>query len=578
MLKSPPMENPEVYLGRLKPIHIFKGLKDDEILEIARELEPEKRAAGEVVFEQDEEGQYFYIIDRGRVKVVRKVRGEDRLLATLVPGDYFGEAALLHGRRRSATVVAETNVELLRLSKEDFDGLLKQYPQIKPNMLVTTESRALYRSLNFNWLSPDEIVYLIARRHKILLYQSLTLPAGLSVLVLIVVVAAAWFMTWQMALILLALGGVPLAAWITWNAVDWGNDYYIVTNKRVVYLEKIVGIYDSRQEAPLHSVLSVSVQTAGSLARSFGIGDVVVRTFSGPITMKSVPNPQALAALVEEHWHRTRTREREAEYEALKAAVRKRVIKPEPPKTPAPAPQPEKGAALSGKSEAPSSAAKPAPKKRPPLRTQMADYFSFRVRFERGESVVYRKHWYVLLQSIWQPSLFILAALGLVGLKLAGLIPVDLAVVVLVAFVLFIPFAGWWWYEFEDWKNDIYQVTPEQIVDLSKKPFGQETRKSAPLGNVLSLRYERPGLLGMLLNFGTVIATVAGQEFRFEGVFDPVSVQNDIYRRMEAMNAKKGQAEAAKRRDELADFIGVYHTVINEIGEEAQKPKPVNPP
>jgi hypothetical protein len=82
----------------------------------------------------------------------------------------------------------------------------------------------------------------------------------------------------------------------------------------------------------------------------------------------------------------------------------------------------------------------------------------------------------------------------------------------------------------------------------------------------------------MLLNFGTVIATVAGQEFRFEGVFDPVSVQNDIYRRMEAMNAKKGQAEAARRRDELADFIGVYHTVINEISEEAQKPKPVNPP
>ena len=555
------MENPEAYLGRLKPIHIFKGLKDDEILEIAREFEPERRAAGETVFAQDEEGQSFYIINRGRVKVVRKVRGEDRLVARLVPGDYFGEAALLYGRRRSATVVAETDVELLRLSKEDFDRLLKQYPQIKPNMLVTTESRNLYRSLNINWLGPDEVVYLIARRHKILLYQSIAIPLGLSVLVLIVVAAAWWFMTWQMALILLALGGAPPAAWITWNVVDWSNDYYIVTNKRVVYLEKIVGIYDSRQEAPLHSVLSVSIQTAGSLARSFGIGDVVVRTFSGPITMKSVPNPQGLAALIEEHWARTRTREKEAEQEALKTAVRRRV-RPEPPKALAPP------------------AAKPTPPKRPPLRAQVSEFFSFRVRFERGESVIYRKHWYVLLQSIWQPSLFILAALGLIGLKLAGLIPepVTLAVVVLIALVLFIPFAAWWWYEFEDWKNDIYLVTPDQIVDVSKKPFGQETRKSAPLGNVLSLRYERPGLLGMLLNFGTVIATVAGQEFRFEGVFDPVSVQNDIYRRMEAMNAKKAQAETAKRRDEMADLIGAYQAVLNEISEDAKKQKPpLNP-
>jgi membrane protein YdbS with pleckstrin-like domain len=551
------MDDPLAYLGRLKPIHLFKGLKDEEILEVARELELERRAAGETVFQEGEEGQYFYIIHRGRVKVLRAARGEDRLIATLVPGDYFGEAALIYGRRRSATIVAEADVELLRLSKEDFDNLLKRHPHIRPNLLVSTESRNLYRTLNFNWLSPGEVVYLIARRHPILLYQSLAIPAALSALALMVAAGAWWFLTWQMALIVLLLGGVPLGAWIVWNTVDWGNDFYIVTNKRVVYLEKIVGIYDSRQEAPLGSVMSVNVQTAGPLARSFGIGDVIVRTFSGPITMKAVANPQALAALVEEHWGRTRTREREAEQEALRVAIRRR-LRPEPPKPPAPPPAP------------------PAPAPRPALRAQMGDFFSFRVRFERGESVIYRKHWYVLLQRIWQPSLFILACGGLVGLKLAGIIPetVTFAAVLLIVFVLFVPFAGWWLYEFVDWKNDIYQVTPDQIVDLSKKPFGQEVRKSAPLGNVMSLKYERPGLLGAALNFGTVVATVAGQEFRFDGVYDPVAVQNDIYRRIEAMNAKRAQAEAGKRRDEMADLIGAYQAVLNEINEEAKKQKP----
>ena len=573
------MDNPQAYLGRLRPIHIFKGLKDDQILEIAQELEVETRPAGETIFEEGEEGQHFYIINKGKVKVLRKARGEPRLIATLVPGDYFGEAALLYGRRRSATVAAETNVELLRLSKEDFDNLLKKYPQIKPNLLVSTESRAVYRNLNFGWLSPDEVVYLIARRHQILLYQSLALPVGLSVLLLILVGAAVWFLTWELAMLALIGGALPLAGWMAWNYVDWGNDFYIVTNRRVVYLEKIVGIYDSRQEAPLGSVISVNVQTSGSLARAFGIGDVVVRTFSGPITMKSVANPQGLAGLIEEHWNRTRTREKEAEYEALKTAVRRRIVKPEPPKPPAPKPEPD-GAPKPEKSEALRPAPQPPPRKRAALGNPMADYFSFRMRFERGESVIYRKHWYILLQSIWQPSLLILAALGLIGLKLAGIIPeqVTLTVVLVVAFVLFIPFAGWWLYEFEDWKNDIYQVTPDQIVDLSKKPFGQETRKSAPLGNVMSLKYERPGVLGLALNFGTVVATVAGQEFRFEGVFDPVGVQNDIYRRIEAMNAKKAQGEASKKREEMADWIGVYHTVITEVNEETKKQKPpVNP-
>ena len=54
---------------------------------------------------------------------------------------------------------------------------------------------------------------------------------------------------------------VIVAAWAVWNYIDWGNDYYILTNQRVVWLEKVVGIYDSRQEAPLSTVLSVGVET-----------------------------------------------------------------------------------------------------------------------------------------------------------------------------------------------------------------------------------------------------------------------------------------------------------------------------
>ena len=44
--------------------------------------------------------------------------------------------------------------------------------------------------------------------------------------------------------------GLPALGWIAWTYLDWTNDLYIVTNQRVVYVEKVIGIYDSREEAP----------------------------------------------------------------------------------------------------------------------------------------------------------------------------------------------------------------------------------------------------------------------------------------------------------------------------------------
>ncbi len=546
------METPEAFLGRLKPLYIFKGLTEAEIVEVARQLEVEHFASGEVVFEEGDEGQELYIINQGQVRVLRQGRGAaPQLVATLVPGDFFGEGSLLYGRARSATVEAATALEVLRLSKEDFDALLLRFPQIKPNLLVSHESHELYRKTQFDWLAANEVVYLITRRHKVLLYQAQILPivAGLAIAVAAVWLAVdydAQWIAWTGAAL-----EVPIALWLLWNSIDWSNDYYIVTNQRLVYLEKIVAIYDSRLEAPLGSIMSVNVQTDDPLQRLLHMGDIIVRTFSGPIVLKSVANPHTLAALIEEHWYRTRTREREAQMDQMKSAIRERLeagrpVAARPPG--ATAPRPAAG----------------------PIRPARARFLNFQMRFERGGNVIYRKHWFMLLRKVWKPSAGILAVLVVVTLVSGGFwqLGVPLAGVVLLGVLAFIPLALWWLYEYVDWQNDIYMVTADQIFDITKKPLGSETRKSAPLGNVLSMRYERPGLLGLLLNFGTVVALVAGAEFRFEGVFDPVSVQNDVYRRIEAFNTKKAQAESLRRRDEIADWLTVYHTVQEEMEEE----------
>jgi CRP-like cAMP-binding protein len=530
------MENPEVYLGRLRPIYIFKGLSEEEILEAAAEFEVAQVKAGETIFEQGDEGQEFYILNRGQAKVLRTRPGRaPEQVALLVPGDFFGEGALLYGRRRSATLEAATDLELLRLSKEDFDDLLQRFPRIKPNLLLSHESHELYRRSRFDWLGKNEVVYLIARRHKLVMLQSLVPPVVVGGLIGLV---AVWLAVGYEALWIAWTGAaleVLVALWLVWNYIDWSNDYYIVTNQRVVHLEKIVAIYDSRIEAPLSSVMSVNVQTDDTIQRALAMGDVVVRTFTGPIVLTELANPSAFAAAIEEFWHRTQTHEHEAQLAQMNETLRSR-LEPRPPAAPA-KPKP------------------PAPAKPPkPLSQQMADFFSLRVRFEQDGNVIYRKHWFILWARIWKPSLAMVGVFVALALAIAYLpASISIATLVLVALVALIPLALWWLYEFVDWHNDIYMVTRDQIFDLAKKPLGAETKKSAPLANVLSLKYERPGLLGLLLNYGTVVANVAGSDFRFDGVFDPVSVQNDVYRRLEADKTRREAAEAAKRREEIAE-------------------------
>jgi len=541
------MDTLELY-PLLKNIHLFDGLTDEQLLEVAGYFEPRVFRAGETIFTEGTDGLDFYIILRGQVRVTRQDRsGVVNVLSRLVGGDYFGEAALIHGRKRSATVIAELETHTLRLGSDNFNGLLKRYPAIRPNLLVTTQSRALYDRIKFNWLSPGEIVYLIARRHPFILGQSLLIPIGLYVVLLIAVISvwSAFGMTW--GLILTAVGGLPLVGWTWWIVIDWGNDFYIVTNKRIVYLEKIVGLYDSRQEAPLSSVLAVNLQTADATQRQLGMGDVIVRTYGGEMVMKSVANPQALAALIEEHWQRSRASQRAAEVDAMKALLRQRIR---------PKPKPLASAA-STTSKANSLQA-------------LGEFFNFRVRFEEKGNIIYRKHWFVLLENIGQPSVWLLLSVGMATLAVTGVIPTGLAAtgVLVVALLAALGCLGWWLYEFVDWRNDIYQVTNDQIIDIQRKPLGEEKRQSAALDNVLSMRLERAGPLGQIFNFGDVIILVGGQEFRFEDVLDPPGVQSDIYRRMEASRQRKAEQDASKRRDELTDWLKAYHELSGELDAE----------
>ena len=148
---------------------------------IAGMLKEEVREEGEIVFSQGDEADRFFIIYQGKVCITMMLRKEEQELAALISGDYFGEEALISKRERSATVTAVERTYLFSLTRVEFNAILKQFSKLRAAFEVSVASRRLARELRFTWLRPDEVVYFLARKHEVVLFQALSGPfAALS--------------------------------------------------------------------------------------------------------------------------------------------------------------------------------------------------------------------------------------------------------------------------------------------------------------------------------------------------------------------------------------------------------------
>jgi len=412
------------------------------------------------------------------------------------------------------------------------------------------------------------VIYFLARRHKIRLLQalsapvlSLILPGGLFV----------WgFMTGAVTPI--AVGVISLigiTGWGIWNAIDWSNDYYIVTNQRVIWLEKVIGLYDSRQEAPLGTILSVSTEI-DLLGRTLDFGNVVVRTFVGRIEFDHVDHPMQAADMIREYWERTKVVSAQAQTEAITDSIRVRLGLPVTRKD---------------ENQLPPLVVEESGRENKPL-WLLAFARQFKLRIEDGSTVTYRKHWVVLLRNAWKPMLYLLVVLALMIARAwvlyqspdqallepnsAGALRPDTIMVSLPLLLLL--FFGWLVWEYVDWKNDIFMVTPDEILDIDKKPFGTEERRAAQIENILNTDYKREGFIAYLFNFGTVHISVGGGQLAFEDVLDPAGVQADINRRRMTRIAKKSEDTINLERERMAVWLAAYHQHIDEFNT------PIRPP
>jgi CRP/FNR family transcriptional regulator, cyclic AMP receptor protein len=133
-----PMDEREV----LRTVPIFSELSDEDITSLARLALRKRYPKDTVVFFENEEGDFFFTITEGRIKVtILGDDGREVILSVLGPGDFFGEMALLDNEPRSATAIAVEESELLSLHRSDFQSVLNDNKSITSALIRVLSAR-----------------------------------------------------------------------------------------------------------------------------------------------------------------------------------------------------------------------------------------------------------------------------------------------------------------------------------------------------------------------------------------------------------------------------------------------------
>jgi len=189
-----------------------------------------------------------------------------------------------------------------------------------------------------------------------------------------------------------------------------------------------------------------------------------------------------------------------------------------------------------------------------------------------------------LLNKIFLPLLMLLLSIGfVVGIITRNLTQVDYTMGLVAGYFMVFVAAGALAYQYVDWRNDLFQLTANQVIDLDRKPFGRESRRSAPLENILSIEYERRGIIPMLFNYGTVYITIGNTQLTFNDIYQPSVVQQDIFTRMGKHAQDRDERNTMLERERVAQWFKVFqeeaeHGLTMPLGSEPTRPITMEPP
>ena len=554
----------------LRNIKLFEGLDYAQLDQIASSIKPVSLREGETL-RLDGKNYPFFMVISGKVRYTRPARGNKGEDYLLKQGDFFGADLVFRGKPRLFSAIAIKPALLFSIQVEVLRPILNTFPELTKNIKRQLAWYKLIRSKPFRWLGEEETVKVICRKHPAYLFIVELPPLVVAWFGILVILFASQIATASFRLATGWFGAAMVAGavlWAIWRYFDWGNDYYVITDERIVWLERTIGLYDSRQEAPLVAIKAGETKSS-QFGRMLGFGDVITQTFMGEVFFRHIGNPTEIKNLIDQERKLAIERQMTTDIHSIEGRIRQKIEPSQAVTVPASstAPTIQVPTNITSKDET----------KRIPVNLNFWQSLvaRFQTRWEAGGMITYRKHLYVLFRMTLLPAL---CALGLIfgtGLLIYwrnnDVISLSSSGTILLVGITLSAFAILWWlYKFVDWSNDIYRVTVDKIIDSERKPLGDEVTKSAPLENIIGLDYERLGFLGVVLNFGNVIINVGtDNKFIFYGIHNPARAQRDIFNYMFEHRRRKQQTDTQQEQERVSSYIAAYH----RQAEELRKPK-----
>jgi uncharacterized membrane protein YdbT with pleckstrin-like domain len=451
---------------------------------------------------------FFYLLSGEAVVHAASQQGRLRPVAYLRPGSYFGATSLLLGEPHDATVVATTDVTALVVERLALAQLLQTTPGLEGQLQVPEVLRAKMGHERFSWLEPGEVVVFSGTRHWWVFVSRIFLPT-LGIL-------AASILLWLLLRFLhvqewsapVIVGLVVYLPVFIYMFVDWRNDYFVVTTRRVVHRELTVYQYEARHEAPLNRIQDVTINRT-MIGNLLGYGDVVIETGGhtqlGPVVFDHLAKATEAKDIIFQQIYRMQAQSQTLAHDQMERELKRQLNWETPEEVHA-----------RGQARVAVQQLEPQATRRQGIGQRLhLPRLIQPLREEKGNRITWRKHWYFLLQRIWLP---ILLALSLVlafvaylwkGAPLLG--PGSNLGIVLGLLVLAFFLGFWLWWVTEDWGNDTYQITDDRLVDVEKKPlFFPEQRREATLDRVQDVTLEVEGIIANIFGFGNVNIDTAG--------------------------------------------------------------------
>ena len=558
---------PRNVLLALRAQPLFVNLTDDEFQEIIALLHSETVELGDLIVDMGGTNTRYYVLRSGRA-VVRRLNdgGVEYIAQQFRIGDAFNDRSFLTGARSEESIEAVEKAKLWYLARDEFQALLQRRPSIKQHLQYPLEViQILNRLRRRDWLRPDENELLYRKKHPLVFIGAFITALLVYALIMVLTFALAPSLFPPIA----SLATLFMAGFTLWRFYDWRNDFYAVTDQRVVHRERVLFASDKQDEIQLHKIQDVTVQRQAFIEMLFDIGSVVIQAagMSSVVVFELIGSPDDVTRLIYEQRTRAMSQTRASERAKIRSEIRRELDLAPRPKVAAAAHEPTR--TTFGKR----------------LRRSISTFGQARsailphMRLVQANQIVYRKHWLVLVGTAWLPALCLLLYTGVIIALAAGSQSTgelfSQTCIVLPAMLVELGLAFWLLWRYEDWRNDIYILTSDRLVDIDRSPFGLKgtKRRDASLSAVQNVTSSTQGPIDLLFDMGNVVIKTAGAggDLTFDNVHNPRSVQRDIMNRMEAFESSVREQQAATRRQELAEWLGIYDE-LTRLHERKQIP------